>query len=131
MLRFCKKPANSRLNVVVRSLTPFGLVRNGCWPSRGSQMPRALPSNHFFAVLPPERPQKSSTQLFKNRSLVFPLLLPLSCPSSSRSFTADERQRLSQPWFRLFLLYSSTVQSIKTLTPPARIPPLFNLSPLC
>ena len=37
-------PINSRLNVVVRSPTPFGLGRNGCWPSRGSQLPRALRS---------------------------------------------------------------------------------------
>ena len=36
-------PINSRLNVVVRSPAPFGLGRNGCWPSRGSQLPRALP----------------------------------------------------------------------------------------
>ena len=28
--------------MVVRSPTPFGLGRNGCWPSRGSQLPRAL-----------------------------------------------------------------------------------------
>ena len=28
---------------MVRSLTPFGLGRNDCWPSRGSQLPRALP----------------------------------------------------------------------------------------
>ena len=34
---------NSSLNVVVRSLTPFGLGQNRCWPSRGSQLPRALP----------------------------------------------------------------------------------------
>ena len=34
---------NSRLNVVERSPTPFGLGRSGCWPSRGSQLPRALP----------------------------------------------------------------------------------------
>ena len=33
---------NSRLNVVVRSPTPFGLGRNGCWPSGGSQVPRTL-----------------------------------------------------------------------------------------
>ena len=54
-------PINSRLNVVVRSPAPFGLGRNGCWPSRGSQLPRALPI-HFLAMLPPERPQKGSTQ---------------------------------------------------------------------
>ena len=35
-------PINSRLNAVVRSPTPFGLGRNGCWPSRGSQVPRVL-----------------------------------------------------------------------------------------
>ena len=36
-------PINSRLNVVVRSPIPFGLGRNGCWPSRGFQSPRAFP----------------------------------------------------------------------------------------
>ena len=41
-------PINSRLNVVVRSPTPFGLGRNGCWPSPGSQLPRALPFNFFL-----------------------------------------------------------------------------------
>ena len=35
-------PINSCLNVVVRSPTPFGLGRNGCWPSRGSQLPQRL-----------------------------------------------------------------------------------------
>ena len=30
-------PINSRLNVVMRSQTPFKLGRNGCWPSRGIQ----------------------------------------------------------------------------------------------
>ena len=34
---------------------------------------------HFFAMLPPERPQKGSTQLLQNRSLVS--LFLLSCPS--------------------------------------------------
>ena len=37
----------------------------------------------FFAVLLPERPQKGSAQLFKNRFHVFSLLLLFSCPSSS------------------------------------------------
>ena len=36
-------PINSRLNVVVRSPTPFRLGRNGCWPFRESQLPQALP----------------------------------------------------------------------------------------
>ena len=45
---------------------------------------RALPI-HFFAMLPPERSQKGSTQLLKNRSLVFSFsfLLPLSFPPLS------------------------------------------------
>ena len=30
--------------MVVRSPTPFGLGRNACWPSRESQVPRALPT---------------------------------------------------------------------------------------
>ena len=40
---------------------------------------------HFYAMLPPERPQKGNTQLLRNRSLVisFYFLLPFSCPSSS------------------------------------------------
>ena len=42
-------PINSRLNLVVRSPTPFGLGRNGCWPSRGSQLPRALPFIFSFS----------------------------------------------------------------------------------
>ena len=36
-------PINNHFNVVVRSPIPFGLGRNGCWPSQGSQLPRALP----------------------------------------------------------------------------------------
>ena len=40
---FHSAPINSRLNVVVRSPTPFGLGGNGCWPFRGFQLPRALP----------------------------------------------------------------------------------------
>ena len=35
--------------MVVRSPTPFGLGRNGRWPSRGSQLPRAL--LFIFAML--------------------------------------------------------------------------------
>ena len=39
---FQTAPINSHLNVVVQSPTPFGLGRNGCWPSQESQLPRAL-----------------------------------------------------------------------------------------
>ena len=49
----------------------------------------------FFAMLPPERPQKGSTQLLQNRSPVFTFsfLLPYSCSSSSphSSSSLDER----------------------------------------
>ena len=63
---------------------------------------------HFFAMLPPEQPQKGSTQLFQNRSPVFTFsfLLPFSCSSSSphSSPSLDERQRSYQPWPHLSLL---------------------------
>ena len=54
---------------MVRSPTPFGLGRNSCWPSRGSQYPRHSPS--FFHYAAPKRPQQGSTQLLQNRSPVF------------------------------------------------------------
>ena len=43
-------PINGRLNVVVRSPAPFGLGRNGCWPSRGSQLPGHSPSFFRYAA---------------------------------------------------------------------------------
>ena len=50
---------------------------------------------HFFAMLPPERPQKGSTQILQNRLPVFTFSLPLpfSFPSSSPYFSPslDER----------------------------------------
>ena len=45
-------PINSRLSVVMRSPTPFGLSRNGCWPSRGFHLPRALFWNHLLPSYP-------------------------------------------------------------------------------
>ena len=63
---------------------------------------------HFFAMLPPERPQKGSTQLLSNRSPVFTFsfLLPFSYPSSSPHPppSLDEQQRSSQPWPHLSLI---------------------------
>ena len=61
---------------------------------------------HFFAMLPPERPQQGSTQLLQNRSPVFFFLLPFSCPPSSpySSSSLDEQLRSSQPWPHLSLL---------------------------
>ena len=49
---------------------------------------------HFFAMLPPERPQEGSTQHLQNRSPVFTISspLPYSCPSfSPHSSSPDER----------------------------------------
>ena len=72
---------------------------------KGPSYPGHSPS--FFAVLPPERPQKGSTQLLRNRSPVFSFsfFLPFSHPSSSpHSSPLDEGQRLSQPWPHLSLL---------------------------
>ena len=63
---------------------------------------------HFFAMLPPERPQKGSTQHLQNRSPVFTFssLLPYSCSSSSphSSSSPDEPGPSSQPWPHLSLL---------------------------
>ena len=60
-------PINSRLNVVVQSLTPFGLVRNGCWPFRECQLPgHALHTNYFFAVLPPNDRRRKHTASLKS-----------------------------------------------------------------
>ena len=53
-------PIDSRLNMVVRSPTPFGLGRNGCWPFRESQLPRALP---FF---PGELPGFWGSMVFRH-----------------------------------------------------------------
>ena len=43
LLRTNSAPINCHLNLVVWSPTLFGLGRNGCWTSLGSQLPRALP----------------------------------------------------------------------------------------
>ena len=94
--------------MVVRFPTTFEVDRNGCWPSRGSQLSQAPQScNYSFAVLPSERPQKGSTQSLQNRlPISSSLLLPLSFPHSYSHFSSSlhERQCSSQPWPRLFLL---------------------------
>ena len=43
-------PINSRLNMVMQSPTPFGLGQNGCWPSRGFQVPGHSPSFFRYAA---------------------------------------------------------------------------------
>ena len=48
-------PINYRINVMVRSPTPFGLGRNGCWPSL-PRVPVTLGhfphANYFFSDAP-------------------------------------------------------------------------------
>ena len=74
-------PINSRLNVVVRSPTPFELGRNGCWPSRGSQLPRALPFIFSLCCLLNDR-SRAAHSFFKIGGL-FSLSL-FSCSSFAR-----------------------------------------------
>ena len=71
-------PINSRLNVVVRSPTPFGLGRNGYWPSRGSQLPQALPFI-FLLCCPLNDRSRAAHSIYKIGRL-FSLFL-FSCPT--------------------------------------------------
>ena len=87
-------PINSCLHVVVRSPTPFGLGQNGCWPSRGSQLPRALPFIFSLCCLLNDR-SRAARSFFKIGRLfsLFPFFLLFSCPSSSPHYSCslDER----------------------------------------
>ena len=67
-----------RLNVVVRSPTPFGLGRNGCWPSRGSQLPRAHP--FIFSLCCFLNDHSRAAHSFFKIGRLFSLFL-FSCPS--------------------------------------------------
>ena len=71
-------PINSRLNVVVRSPTPFGLGRNGCWPSRGSQLPRALP--FIFSLCCPLNDRRRAAHSIYKIGRLSSLFL-FSCPT--------------------------------------------------
>ena len=71
-------PINSRLNVVVRSPTPFGLGRNGCCPSRGSQLPRALP--YIFSLCCSLNDRRRAAHSINKSGRLFSLFL-LSCPT--------------------------------------------------
>ena len=84
-------------------MIPFGLGRNGCWPSRGSQLPRALP--FIFSLCCPLNDRRRAAHSFFKIDRLFSLFL-FSCPSSSphSSSSLDERQRSSQPWPHLSLL---------------------------
>ena len=67
--------------MVVRSPTPFGLGRNGCWPSRGSQLPRALP--YIFSLCCPLNDLRRAAHSFFKIGRLFSLFL-FSCPSLAR-----------------------------------------------
>ena len=72
---------NSRLNVVVRSPIPFGLGRNGCWISRGSQLPRALP--FIFSLCCPLNDRRRAAHSFFKIGRLFSVSL-FSCFSLAR-----------------------------------------------
>ena len=63
---------------MVRSLTPFGLSRNGCWHSRGSQLPRALPI--IFSLCCPLNDRRRAAHSIYKIGRLFSLFL-FSCPS--------------------------------------------------
>ena len=64
--------------MVVRSPTTFGLGRNGCWPSRGSQLPRAPP--FIFSLCCPLNDHRRAAHSFFKIGRLFSLFL-FSCPS--------------------------------------------------
>ena len=64
--------------MVVRSPTPFGLGRNGCWPSRGSQLPRVLPFVFSLCCLLNDR--RRAAHSFFRICRLFSLFL-FSCPT--------------------------------------------------
>ena len=64
--------------MVVRSPTPFGLGRNGCWPSRRSQLPRALP--YIFLLCCPLNDRRRAAHSCLKIGRLFSLFL-FSCPS--------------------------------------------------
>ena len=61
---------------MVQSPTPFGLGRNGCWPSQGSQLPRALPFI-FSPCFPLTDGRRAANSFFK----IGRLFSLFSCPS--------------------------------------------------
>ena len=61
---------------MVRSPAPFGLGRNGCWPSRGSQLPRAL--SYIFSLCCPLNDRRRVAHSIFKIGRLFSLFL-LSC----------------------------------------------------
>ena len=66
--------------MVVRSPAPFGLGRNGCWPSRGCQLPRPLPFI-FSLCCPLNDRRRAAHSIFKIGHLFSLFLFLFSCPS--------------------------------------------------
>ena len=71
-------PINSRLNVVVRSPTPFGLGQNGCWFPEGPSYPGYSPS---FLLCNPLNDCRRTAHSFLKIGRLFSLF---SCPSLAR-----------------------------------------------
>ena len=82
--------------MVVRSPAPFGLDRNGCWPSRGSQLPRALP--FIFWLCCPLNDRRRAPQSF----------FIIGCPFSLSLFSSPSLALL-RPHILLLLLMSGSV----------------------
>ena len=64
--------------MVVRSPAPFGLGRNGCWPSQGSQLPRVLP--YIFSLCCPLNDRRRTAHNIYKIGRLFSLF-SLSCPT--------------------------------------------------
>ena len=64
--------------MLVRSLAPFGLDGNGCWPSRGSHLPRTL--SYIFLLFCPLNDCSRAAHSFFKIGRLFSLFL-FSCPS--------------------------------------------------
>ena len=60
---------------MVRSPAPIGLGRNGCWPSRGSQLPQALPFI-FSLCCPLNHRRRAAHSIFKIGRLFSLFLFP-------------------------------------------------------
>ena len=67
--------------MVVRSPNPFGLGRNGCWTSRGAQLPRALP--YIFSLCFRLNDRRRATHSFLKIGRLFSLYI-FFCPSFAR-----------------------------------------------
>ena len=63
---------------MVRSPTPFGLGRNGCWPSRGSQLPHAF--LFIFSLYCPLNDRRRAAHSFLKIGRLFSVFL-FCCPS--------------------------------------------------